>query len=65
MCNVCFSGPVPNRLGREYVTQIERRVVLIDGRLAELMIDHGVERATTSTFAVQKIDLDYFDEDGS
>jgi restriction system protein len=48
---------------REYVTQIERRVVLIDGRrLAELMIDHGVGVATARTFAVQKIDLDYFDE---
>jgi restriction system protein len=51
---------------REYVTQIERRVVLIDGRrLAELMIDHGVGVATARTFAVQKIDLDYFDEEGA
>lgn len=47
----------------EYVTKIERRVVLIDGRrLAELMIDHGVGVATARTFAVQRIDLDYFDE---
>jgi restriction endonuclease Mrr len=47
-------------------TQIERRVVLIDGRrLAELMIDHGVGVATARTFAVQKLDLDYFDEEGS
>lgn len=49
---------------REYVKQIERRVVLIDGRrLAELMIDHGVGVATARTFAVHKIDLDYFDEE--
>jgi restriction system protein len=49
---------------REYVTKIERRVVLIDGRrLADLMIDHGVGVATARTFAVQKIDLDYFDEE--
>jgi restriction system protein len=40
--------------------------VLIDGRrLAELMIDHGVGVATARTFAVQKLDLDYFDEETS
>jgi restriction system protein len=49
---------------RGYVTQIERRVVLIDGRRrAEQMIDDGVGVATARTFAVQKIDLDYFDEE--
>lgn len=49
---------------REYVTNIERRVVLIDGRrLAELMMDHGVGVATARTFAVQKVDLDYFEDE--
>lgn len=46
------------------VTPIKRRAVLINARrLAELMIDHGVAVATARTFAMQKIDLDYSDEE--
>jgi restriction system protein len=46
----------------EYVSRIEKRIVLIDGeRLAALMIEHGVGVATVRTFAVKRIDNDYFD----
>lgn len=48
----------------EYVKQIERKIVLIDGpRLAELMIEYGVGVETASTYVVKKVDLDYFIDD--
>src|SRR4051812_20634277 len=47
----------------EYVGRIERRIVLIDGdQLAELMIDHDVAVTTARTYAVKKVDLDFFAE---
>jgi restriction system protein len=50
---------------QEYVTRIERKIVLIDGRqLAQLMIDHDIGVATARSFVVKKVDLDYFDEEG-
>lgn len=49
---------------QEYVTRIERKIVLIDGRqLAQLMIDHDIGVATARSFVVKKVDLDYFDEE--
>lgn len=47
----------------EYVSLIEKRIVLINGpQLAELMIDHGVGVSEPSaTYAVRSIDEDYFD----
>lgn len=50
----------------EYVTRIERKIVLIDGRqLAQLMIDHDIGVATAHSYVVKKLDADYFDgEDG-
>jgi restriction system protein len=48
----------------EYVRNIERRIVLIDGRqLAELMIDHNVGVTTARTYTIKRLDLDYFVED--
>mgnify|MGYP002781155987 FL=1 len=48
---------------RDYVKQIERRIVLIDGeRLARLMIEHGVGVTTTRTIELKRIDQDYFEE---
>ncbi len=45
----------------EYVTRIEKRIVLIDGKqLAELMIDHGIGVAEVATYHVKRVDLDYF-----
>lgn len=49
---------------RDYVKQIEKKIVLIDGpTLIELLLDHGVAVTTTRSFSIQKIDLDYFDGD--
>ena len=34
---------------------------MIEGqKLAELMIDHGIGVTTTQTYAIRKMDLDYF-----
>jgi restriction system protein len=50
----------------EYVTRIERKIVLIDGRrLAQLMIDHDIGVATARTYVVKKLDSDYFGEEGT
>ena len=39
-------------------------MILIDGeRLAELMIDHNVGVSDRETYAVKRIDGDYFGED--
>jgi len=47
----------------DYVRQIEKKIVLIDGEaLAELMIDHNVGVAEVETFSVKRLDLDYFVE---
>jgi restriction system protein len=47
----------------DYVTRIEKRIVLIDGeQLAQLMIDHGVGVADVALYHVKKIDTDYFEE---
>lgn len=49
---------------RTYASQIEKRIVLIDGTtLVRLMMEHGVGVTTAKTYDVQKPDLDYFDED--
>ncbi len=52
------------REAREYVRQIEKKIILIDGRrLAELMIDHDVGVTTVQTYRVKRVDSDYFEED--
>lgn len=51
------------REAEEYVTRIEKRIVLIDGtQLADLMIEHGVGVADVATYRVQRVDADYFGE---
>ncbi|WP_434347868.1 restriction endonuclease [Myxococcus virescens] len=54
-----------SRDARDYVKQIEKKIVLINGvELAKLMIDHGVGVTEVATYTVKKLDLDYFgDED--
>ena len=48
---------------RHYVTQIEKKIVLIDGEmLAELMLDHNVGVSEKERFVIKRIDTDYFDE---
>ncbi len=49
---------------QEYVRQIEKKIVLIDGRqLAELMIDHDVGVTVTRTYKLKRVDSDYFEEE--
>lgn len=49
---------------QEYITRIEKKIVLINGNeLAQFMIDHGVGVTDVATYTVKKIDGDYFDEE--
>lgn len=49
---------------REYVSMIESKIILIDGkRLAELMIDHGVGVTALASYEVKRVDTDYFVEE--
>ncbi len=49
---------------REYVEDIGRKIVLIDGPyLADLMIDHNVGVSKWKEFVLKKINLDYFGEE--
>ncbi|MCU8045105.1 MULTISPECIES: restriction endonuclease [unclassified Shewanella] len=49
---------------RDFVTRIEKRIVLIDGHeLAALMIEHNVGVSTRELYAVKAIDSDYFAEE--
>jgi restriction system protein len=49
---------------REYVTRIDKRIVLIDGeQLAELMIDYGIGVTEIASYKVNRIDEDFFIEE--
>ncbi|HXG29424.1 MAG TPA: restriction endonuclease [Nevskiales bacterium] len=51
------------REAQEYVSRIDTKIVLIDGKaLARLMIDFGVGVTSVATYEVKKIDSDYFGE---
>ena len=53
-----------SRPARDYVREIQDKVILIDGdMLADLLIDHGVGVSTVDTYEVKKIDSDFFAED--
>jgi len=48
---------------RDYVTRIEKRIVLIGGtELADLMVEHGVGVTDVTTYTLKRLDSDYFDE---
>jgi len=50
---------------REYVNQIETKIILIDGsQLAEYMIDSDTGVSTSATYKLKKLDLDYFQDIG-
>jgi restriction system protein len=50
---------------REYVSRIEKKIVLVDGQqLASLMIDFGIGVTSVSTYEVKRVDGDYFSEEG-
>lgn len=47
-----------------YAAGVSPRVILVDGeRLAELMIDHNVGVSDRETYAVKRVDSDYFGEE--
>jgi len=49
----------------EYAHNLPQRVILIDGnRLADLMIEHGVGTRFQQTIQIQRLDEDFFIEDG-
>jgi len=49
---------------QNYAAGVSPRVILIDGeRLAELMIDHNVGVSDRETYAVKRVDSDYFGEE--
>ena len=48
----------------DYVTRIEKKIVLIDGeKLAELMIDYGVGVTVDVSYEIKRLDADYFEEE--
>lgn len=50
---------------KEYVTRIEKKIVLIDGeQLANLMMDFNVGVSPVDTYVVKKTNIDYFDDAG-
>ncbi|HEM7892210.1 restriction endonuclease [Burkholderia cepacia] len=54
-----------SREAKEYVGLISTKVILIDGALlVRLMVDHNVGVSTVNSFAIKRIDSDYFDGDG-
>lgn len=47
---------------RDYVNKIEKKIILIDGdELTQLVIDHNVGVAAVETYAVKRVDIDYFE----
>jgi restriction system protein len=48
----------------DYVTRIEKKIVLIDGdELAKLMIDYGIGVAADAVYEIKRLDTDYFEEE--
>ena len=53
---------VPLQTGQ--IPGLESKVILIDGaQLAELMFDYGVGVSTVNSYAVKRIDSDFFSEE--
>jgi restriction system protein len=49
---------------KDYAEKVDSKVVLIDGRrLSDLMIDFDLGVTITATYAVKRVDSDYFDEE--
>lgn len=49
---------------KEYVTRIEKRIVLTDGeQLAQLMIEHDIGVTEVAHYSVKRVDQDYFGEE--
>lgn len=51
------------REARDYVTRIDKRIILIDGeQLASFMFDFGVGVSSVASYEVKRVDGDYFAE---
>ena len=49
---------------REYAEKIESKIVLIDGeKLAQLLIDHNIGVSQVASYAIKRVDNDYFAEE--
>jgi restriction system protein len=49
---------------RSYVSEIEKKIVLIDGtELVDLMIEHNIGVSTEATIHSKRVDTDYFEEE--
>jgi restriction system protein len=49
---------------KDYVTRIEKKIILIGGQeLVELMMEHGVGVTTVANYEIKKADMDYFADD--
>lgn len=49
---------------KDYVSRIEKKIVLIDGEeLAKLMMDYGIGVATDAVYEIKRLDTDYFEEE--
>ncbi len=61
---IIFTASDFSNEAREYAATVSPRVILVDGeRLAELMIDHDVGVSVRETYAVKRVDSDYFGDD--
>jgi Restriction endonuclease len=49
---------------RDYAASIDSKIILLDGQtLADLMIDHGIGVSEVNSYAVKRVDSDYFSPD--
>ncbi len=49
---------------RDFAESIESKIILLDGEtLANLMIDHGIGVTDVATYAVKRVDSDYFSQE--
>ena len=49
---------------KDYVTRIEKKIVLIDGEeLSQLMMDYGIGVTDEASYTIKRFDSDYFNEE--
>lgn len=61
---IIFTASAFSGEAQEYAASVSPRVVLVDGeRLAALMIDHNVGVSDRETYAVKRVDSDYFGDE--
>ena len=61
---IIFTASAFSTEAQQYAASVSPRVVLVDGeRLAALMIDHNVGVSARETYAVKRVDSDYFGDE--